>query len=283
MTAKILDGNKIAELERESITRSVNDLVRKGNRRPGLAVILVGADPASEVYVRNKRLACEQVGFYSDSYDFPADIKVEELLSTIQKLNKDPNIDGILVQLPLPSHIPSHIIMQSILPEKDVDGFHVENLGKLAQNQPGLRPCTPMGIMKMLSKTDLVLEGCNACVVGASRIVGRPMALELLNHNATVTICHVKTKDLTSHLKSANLVVVAIGQAQFIRGEWIKEGAVVIDVGINRLNDGKLVGDVHFEEASKRASWITPVPGGVGPMTIASLLRNTLDAANLHH
>lgn len=279
MTAKILDGKAIAQFERHQVSQVVKQRLANGLRAPGLAVILVGKDPASEVYVRHKRRACEEVGFYSESYDYPSDISADELFKKIDELNHSPLIDGILVQLPLPLHIPTETILESIVPHKDVDGFHPYNLGKLAQNQSGLHPCTPGGVISLLSHTELPLKGANACVVGASRIVGRPMALELLNHDATVTICHRYTKNLSKILQQSDIVVVAIGNPLFIQGDWIKEGAVVIDVGTNRLSDGKLVGDVDFEEAKKRASWITPVPGGVGPMTVSGLLKNTLYAA----
>lgn len=279
MTAKILDGKAIAQLERQQIAQMVKERIAKGLRRPGLAVILVGKDPASEVYVQNKRRACEEVGFYSESYDYPSDISATELFQKIDALNHSPLIDGILVQLPLPAHIPADQVLESIVPHKDVDGFHPYNLGKLAQNQPGLHPCTPSGVMSLLKHTGLPLRGAKACVIGASRIVGRPMALELLNHEATVTICHRYTQNLSQIIKQSDIVVVAIGNPQFIQGDWIKEGAIVVDVGTNRMPDGRLVGDVDFEEAKKRASWITPVPGGVGPMTVSGLLKNTLFAA----
>jgi methylenetetrahydrofolate dehydrogenase (NADP+)/methenyltetrahydrofolate cyclohydrolase len=232
--------------------------------------------------VQNKRRSCEEVGFYSQAYDYPADVSPEVLFSKIKELNDCESIDGILVQLPLPDHIPTEKILETIIPHKDVDGFHAYNVGKLAQNKPGLRPCTPRGIMSLLSHTDITLVGIHACIVGASRIVGRPMALELLNEGATVTICHKQTRQLPQHIQQADLVVVAIGNPRFIQGDWIKPNAIVIDVGINRLPDGKIVGDVDFEQAKKKASWITPVPGGVGPMTIAQLLKNTLLAADLH-
>lgn len=276
MTAKIIDGRALAKQERETIRLQVNALVEKGERPPGLAVILIGEDPASQVYVRNKRVHCQEVGFFSESYDFPTSITTEELLHTIRELNTQPNIDGILVQLPLPGHIDTRKIIEAIDPRKDVDGFHAFNMGKLVQNQPGLYPCTPRGIMTLLNETNIKLEGIQACVVGASSIVGKPIALELMNANATVTVCHRYTHDLPSHLKASDLVVVAIGQPEFIQGEWLKPGACVIDVGTNLLPTGKLVGDVHFASAEKVAGFITPVPGGVGPMTISSLLKNTL-------
>lgn len=281
MTAKIIDGKAIAQLEQEKIAAAVRLMQANGQRAPGLAVVLVGQDPASLVYVERKRHGCKAVGFYSQAFDYPSDMSAEELLQKIDELNASDVIDGILVQLPLPAHIPSEQVLERIAPHKDVDGFHAYNMGKLVQGQAGLRPCTPHGIMTLLAHTGIELKGCQACVVGASRIVGRPMALELLNAGATVTICHRFTKDLQSHLAQADLVIVGIGQAKFIQGEWIKPGAVVIDVGTNRLADGKLVGDVDYESAKARASWITPVPGGVGPMTVATLLANTLMAAQL--
>lgn len=281
MTAKLIDGKEIAQREQEKIAVTVKQMQAAGKRPPGLAVILVGLDSASKLYVERKRHACKAVGFYSQAFDYPADISAEQLLQKIDELNASDVIDGILVQLPLPSHIPSEQVLERIAPGKDVDGFHAYNMGKLMQGQAGLRPCTPHGIMTLLAHTDLKLQGCQACVVGASRIVGRPMAVELLNAGATVTICHRFTQNLQSHLAEADLVVVGIGSAQFIQGEWIKQGAVVIDVGTNHLPNGKLVGDVDFESAKNRASWITPVPGGVGPMTVATLLANTLMAAQL--
>lgn len=282
MTAKIIDGKSIAAKQRAELAREVAHRVQQGLQAPGLAVILVGDDPASEVYVQHKQRACEEVGIHSKCFNYPADVAPEILYQKIEELNHTASIDGILVQLPLPSHIPTEQILKTIHPHKDVDGFHPYNLGKLAQNQLALRPCTPVGIIELIASTSLELKGCNACVVGASRIVGRPMALELLNRDATVTICHKYTQNLASHLQQADLVVVGIGNPQFIRGSWIKEGAIVIDVGTNRMPDGKLVGDVNFEEAREKASWITPVPGGVGPMTVAALLKNTLIAANLY-
>jgi len=281
MTAKLIDGKAIAQREQEKIAARVAAMQAAGKRVPGLAVILVGQDSASQLYVQRKRHACKAVGFYSQAFDYPADISAEFLLQKIDELNQNDEIDGILVQLPLPSHNPSEQVLERIAPHKDVDGFHAYNMGKLVQGQPGLRPCTPHGIMTLLANTDIDLKGCQACVVGASRIVGRPMAIELLNAGATVTICHRFTKNLPGHLSDADLVVVGIGNAQFIKGEWIKEGAVVIDVGTNHLPSGKLVGDVDFETAKNRASWITPVPGGVGPMTVATLLANTLVASEL--
>ncbi len=270
----IINGKQIAQNLRNDIATKVKQL----DRAPGLAVILVGDDPASAVYVRNKDNACKEVGFYSEKINKPADITQQQLLNEIQRLNKDDKIDGILVQLPLPSHLDANLVIETISPEKDVDGFHSENIGKLMQNKPYLRPCTPKGVMTMLATTGIDLVGKDCVVVGASNIVGRPMAMELLNARATVTICNSKTTDLSGKLRQADVVVAAVGIAKMIQGDWIKPGAVVIDVGINRLDSGKLVGDVDFDAASVNAAWITPVPGGVGPMTIATLLENTLTA-----
>ncbi len=282
MTAKILDGNLIAKLERDSIKEAVAQRKLHGLRPPGLAVILVGDDAASQLYVQKKRNACNEVGFFSQAFDYPAKTTEEFLLEKIIELNNNSHIDGILVQLPLPQHISAEKVIDTIAPHKDVDGFHAYNLGKLIQHQPGLHPCTPKGVMTLLSHTNVKLKGLQACVVGASRIVGRPMALELLNQEATVTICHRQTQNLQEHVKAADILVVAVGKAKLIPGEWIKPGAIVIDIGINRLENGKIVGDVDFESAKERASWITPVPGGVGPMTVITLLKNTLHAANLN-
>ncbi|CAC9601848.1 Methylenetetrahydrofolate dehydrogenase (NADP+) / Methenyltetrahydrofolate cyclohydrolase [uncultured Candidatus Thioglobus sp.] len=270
----IIDGKKIAQNLRNDIAKQVKSL----DRAPGLAVILVGDDPASSVYVRNKDNACKEVGFYSEKINKPADITQQQLLDEIQRLNNDDKIDGILVQLPLPSHLDANLVIETISPEKDVDGFHSENVGKLMQNKPYLRPCTPKGVMTLLAITGIDLVGKNCVVVGASNIVGRPMAMELLNARATVTICNSKTTNLSGKLQQADVVVVAVGIPKMIQGDWIKPGAVVIDVGINRLKTGKLVGDVDFDAATQNASWMTPVPGGVGPMTIATLLENTLTA-----
>ncbi|HIL03681.1 MAG TPA: bifunctional methylenetetrahydrofolate dehydrogenase/methenyltetrahydrofolate cyclohydrolase FolD [Candidatus Thioglobus autotrophicus] len=270
----IINGKKIAQNLRNDIAAKVRQL----NRAPGLAVILVGDDPASAVYVRNKDNACKEVGFYSEKINKPGDITQQELLDEVIRLNNDDKIDGILVQLPLPDHLDANLVIETISPEKDVDGFHSENIGKLMQNKPYLRPCTPKGVMTMLATTGIDLVGKDCVVVGASNIVGRPMAMELLNARATVTICNSKTTDLSSKLKNADIVVVAVGIPKMIQGDWIKPGAIVIDVGINRLDSGKLVGDVDFDAASANAAWMTPVPGGVGPMTIATLLENTLTA-----
>lgn len=279
MSAKIIDGKQIAAELRQRLHLKVEARVAAGQPAPGLAVILVGNDPASEVYVRNKRLACSETGINSISHDLPTDASQADLLALIDELNIDPTVDGILVQLPLPKHIDSYAIIDRINPSKDVDGFHPYNFGRLAQHKPVLRPCTPRGCMTLLESTGVPLEGKDAVVVGASNIVGRPMALELLMARCTVTICHSKTVDLAAKIKAADIVVSGVGIPGLIKGDWIKEGAIVIDVGINRLDNGKLTGDVEFESAAQRAAWITPVPGGVGPMTIASLLENTLDAA----
>lgn len=278
MTASMIDGKVIAKQLRDSVKEKVSLRVKSGKRAPGLAVILVGSDPASEVYVGSKRKACEEVGFVSRSYDLPKTTSEQELLDLISELNADNTIDGILVQLPLPEGLNSDLIIEHINPLKDVDGFHPANVGKLALRQPGLRPCTPKGIVTLIKSTGVDPKGLDALVIGASNIVGRPMTLELLLAKCTVTTTHRFTKDLESKVRSADLIVVAVGKPGFIPGEWIKEGAIVIDVGINRLDNGKLVGDVDFDIAKEKASHITPVPGGVGPMTVASLIENTLIA-----
>lgn len=278
MTASLINGKAIAQQVRTSVKEKVDLRIQNGLRAPGLAVILVGSDPASEVYVGSKRKACEEVGFISKSYDLESTTSEEELLVLIDKLNCDDSIDGILVQLPLPAHLDSNLVIEHINPKKDVDGFHPSNVGKLVLRQPGLRPCTPKGIMKLIETTNVKTHGLDAVVVGASNIVGRPMSLELLLAGCTVTTTHRFTKDLESKVRGADLLVVAVGKPGFIPGEWIKDGAIVIDVGINRLDNGKLVGDVSFDVAATRASFITPVPGGVGPMTVASLIENTLIA-----
>ncbi|MEH6813872.1 MAG: bifunctional methylenetetrahydrofolate dehydrogenase/methenyltetrahydrofolate cyclohydrolase FolD, partial [Motiliproteus sp.] len=257
--------------------------LEQGLRAPGLAVVLIGNDPASEVYVNHKRRACNEVGIESTAYDLPLDTSQDQLLQLIDELNKSDNIDGILVQLPLPAHLDANLILERIRPDKDVDGFHPFNLGRLAQRMPVLRPCTPKGVITLLESTNMDIRGKDAIVVGASNIVGRPMSLELLLAGATVTITHRFTQDLAGKVGRADIVVVGVGIPGLVKGEWIKDGAVVIDVGINRLENGKLVGDVEFDEAEKRASWITPVPGGVGPMTVATLMENTLYAANELH
>ena len=283
MTAQLIDGKAIAASLRQQIAQRVAERRQRGLRAPGLAVILVGNDPASEVYVSHKRKDCEEVGFMSKAYDLPASTSQAELLSLIDNLNDSAEIDGILVQLPLPAHLDASQLLERIRPDKDVDGFHPYNVGRLAQRIPLLRPCTPKGIMTLLESTGADLHGMHAVIVGASNIVGRPMALELLLAGCTVTVTHRFTKDLPGHLASADLVVVAAGKPGLVKGEWIKPGAIVIDVGINRQADGKLIGDVVFDTALPRASWITPVPGGVGPMTRACLLENTLYAAESLH
>ncbi|MHB8535164.1 MAG: bifunctional methylenetetrahydrofolate dehydrogenase/methenyltetrahydrofolate cyclohydrolase FolD [Sulfuricaulis sp.] len=279
MSAHILDGKKIAQALRAEIKQRVDRRLQAGLRAPGLAVVKVGHVAASEVYVRNKRQACSEAGFCSFDYDLPVDAPQEKLLSLIDDLNTHPEVDGILVQLPLPKQIDQTTIIESINPDKDVDGFHPYNIGRLVQRIPHLRPCTPHGIMRLLEATGESLAGMEAVVVGASNIVGRPMAFELLLAGCTVTVCHRFTQDLPGHVARADLLVVAVGKPGMVKGEWIKPGTIVIDVGINRLPDGKLVGDVEFEAAKARAGWITPVPGGVGPMTVATLLLNTLQAA----
>ena len=279
MSAKILDGKAIAAELRASIKTEVDQLIAQGKQRPGLAVILVGENPASQVYVRNKKNACKEAGFNDFAFDLPASTSQEQLLSLIDELNQRNDVHGILVQLPLPDHIIPETVIERITPSKDVDGFHPYNVGRLATRMTKLAPCTPHGVMTMLSKTGIELRGLNAVVVGASNIVGVPMALELLNARATVTICHSATKDLPKVVSEADLVVVGVGIPEMVKGEWIKPGAIVIDVGINRMDDGRLCGDVEFAASQERASWITPVPGGVGPMTIATLLQNTLQVA----
>ena len=279
MTAKILDGKAVAAKERQRSAARAADFVSKFGRQPGLAVVKVGEDPASAVYVRNKRKACEECGIASFAHDLPATTTRAELLGLIDRLNRDERVDGILLQLPLPQGLDSTEIMDTIDPAKDVDGFHPINTGLLAQKRPGLRPCTPWGVMRLLKEYAIDPTGLRATVVGASNIVGRPMALELLLARATVTVCHTGTRDLRGEVERADLVVAAVGKAGYIPGIWIRDGAIVIDVGINRLADGKLAGDVEYVAAAERASWITPVPGGVGPMTIAMLLSNTVDAA----
>ena len=277
MTANIIDGKFLAKQIRDDIANKVKQRIEKGLSVPGLAVVQVGADPASKIYVRNKQKACDDVGFASFSYDFPTST-TEELLTLIDKLNQRDDVHGILVQLPLPDNIDKTKVLERIHPSKDVDGFHPYNIGHLLQRDPLLRPCTPYGVVKMLESTGINLAGLNATVVGASSIVGRPMALELLLLGCTTTITHSRTVDLAKHVSNADIVVAGVGIANYVKGEWIKPGAIVIDVGINRLPDGKLAGDVEFETAVERAGWITPVPGGVGPMTVAMLMSNTLEA-----
>jgi methylenetetrahydrofolate dehydrogenase (NADP+)/methenyltetrahydrofolate cyclohydrolase len=279
MTARILDGKRIADELLDSVALRVAARVAQGRRAPGLAVVLVGEDPASSVYVRNKRRACERVGFRSFDFDLPAGTSEGELGALIDRLNTDADVHGILVQLPLPPGLNATAIIDRIDPRKDVDGFQAVNVGRLALRQRGLRPCTPKGVMTLLAHTDRPVRGQNAVVVGVSNHVGRPLVLELLLAGCTTTACHKFTRDLEGEVRRADIVVVAVGKPQLIKGEWIKPGAVVIDVGINRLDDGRLVGDIEFDPAAERASWITPVPGGVGPMTVATLMENTLEAA----
>ncbi|EHH1026566.1 bifunctional methylenetetrahydrofolate dehydrogenase/methenyltetrahydrofolate cyclohydrolase FolD [Vibrio parahaemolyticus] len=283
MTAQNIDGTLISQTVRSEVAARVKARVAAGLRAPGLAVVLVGEDPASQVYVGSKRRACEEVGFVSKSFDLPASTSEEELLALIDELNNDNEIDGILVQLPLPAGIDTTHVLERIHPEKDVDGFHPYNVGRLAQRIPKLRSCTPKGIITLLDRYNIELRGKHAVVVGASNIVGRPMTLELLLAGCTTTTCHRFTKDLESHVRQADVVVVAVGKPNFIPGEWIKKSAVVVDVGINRLDSGKLVGDVEYDKARESASFITPVPGGVGPMTVASLIENTMLACEQFH
>jgi methylenetetrahydrofolate dehydrogenase (NADP+) / methenyltetrahydrofolate cyclohydrolase len=282
MTAQLIDGKAIATQVREQVARQVEIRRAEGKRVPGLAVVLVGEDPASHVYVSNKHRACEQAGILSFQHQLASDTSQQTLEQLIDTLNEDPRIDGILLQLPLPAHLDARPILERILPHKDVDGFHPYNLGRLAQRLPVLRPCTPMGIMTLLQASGLKVRGMDATVVGASNIVGRPMALELMLAGCTTTVCHRFTRNLEEHVRRAELLVVAVGKPGLVKGEWVRDGAIVIDVGINREEDGRLVGDVEFGPAAERAAWITPVPGGVGPMTVASLLENTLFAAERH-
>jgi len=283
MSAQLIDGKSIAAQIRQSVKQEVQRLLAAGLRAPGLAVIQVGHDPASEVYVTNKRKSCQDVGFVSKAYDLPADTSQTQLLALIDQLNEDPEIDGILVQLPLPAGIDPETVIERIHPDKDVDGFHPYNIGRLAVRLPLLRSCTPLGIITLLKSTGIDIRGKEAVVVGASNIVGRPMSLELLLAGCTVTTCHRFTQNLHAHVARADVLVVAVGKPGLVKGEWVKPGAIVIDVGITRNAQGKLVGDVDFDAAKERAAWITPVPGGVGPMTVATLLQNTLYAAEQLH
>ena len=283
MTAQIIDGKKVAADVRAEVKQKIETRLALGKRRPGLAVILIGSDPASQVYVNHKRKACAEVGIESRSYDLPSHTTQHELIELIDALNKDAAIDGILVQLPLPAHIDASLIIEQIDPSKDVDGFHPTNVGRLTLRIPSLRPCTPYGVIRLLESVGETFKGRHAVIVGASNIVGRPMALELLLAGATISICHRFSGTQTADLvKQADIVVAAVGRPGLVKGEWIKPGATVIDVGINRLADGRLVGDVEFEAASERAAYITPVPGGVGPMTVAMLMQNTLEACEKH-
>lgn len=282
MGAQIINGKEVSAQRLALLAERTAARLASGKRAPCLAVVLVGDDPASAVYVRNKKIACEKVGFQSLSYELPADTAQADLLKLVDDLNANPDVDGILVQLPLPPQIDSQLVLERILPHKDVDGFHPYNVGRLVVKMPLMRPCTPRGVMTLLESYGIDPKGKKAVVVGASNIVGRPQLLELLLARATVTICHSATQNLAEEVGAADIVVVGVGMPNFVKGEWIKPGAVVIDVGINRLDDGSLCGDVEFEAAKERASMITPVPGGVGPMTIATLMENTLHAAELH-
>lgn len=283
MTAQLIDGKKIAQDIRNTVKTKVSARRSLGYRAPGLAVVLVGQDPASQVYVNSKRKACDEVGFVSKAYDLPVTTSQATLEALIDELNADKEIDGILVQLPLPAGLDSTRILERIHPHKDVDGFHPYNIGRLSQRIPVLRPCTPYGVIHLLNSTGVDLHGKHAVVVGASNIVGRPMSLELLLAGATTTVCHRFTQDLEHHVRQADVLVVAVGKPGFIPGDWVKPGAIVIDVGINRRSDGSLCGDVEFDQAKQHASWITPVPGGVGPMTVACLMANTLQACEDFH
>lgn len=283
MTAQNIDGKLISQTVRSEVAARVKARTDAGLRAPGLAVVLVGEDPASQVYVGSKRRACEEVGFISKSYDLPANTSQQQLLELVDQLNNDPEVDGILVQLPLPAGIDTTHVLERIIPEKDVDGFHPYNVGRLAQRIPKLRSCTPKGIITLLERYNIQMRGKHAVIVGASNIVGRPMTLELLLAGCTTTTCHRFTKDLESHVRQADILVVAVGKPHFIPGEWIKPGSVVVDVGINRLEDGSLVGDVDYSVAKENASFITPVPGGVGPMTVACLIENTMIACEQFH
>lgn len=282
MTAQLIDGKKISQQRIEAVAQAVKARQEKGLHTPCLAVVLVGDDPASAVYVRNKKLACQKSGIESRSYELPSETTQDDLLKLVDELNGDSAVDGILVQLPLPAHIDSQAVLERIVPHKDVDGFHPYNVGRLVVKMPLMRPCTPKGVMTLLEAYGIDPKGKKAVIVGASNIVGRPQALELLLSRATVTICHSATQNLADEVAAADILVVGVGIPNFVKGEWVKPGAVVIDVGINRLDDGSLCGDVEFDVAKERASIITPVPGGVGPMTIATLLENTLHAASLH-
>ncbi|HDR0618869.1 bifunctional methylenetetrahydrofolate dehydrogenase/methenyltetrahydrofolate cyclohydrolase FolD [Pasteurella multocida] len=277
MTAQVISGTELSKTIKSQVAQKIETYTQQGKRSPGLAVILVGADPASQVYVGSKRKSCAEIGIQSKSYDLPETTQENELLALIDELNADTTVDGILVQLPLPKHIDSTKVIERITPEKDVDGFHPYNVGRLCQRIPTLRACTPYGVMKLLETTGIDLHGKHAVIVGASNIVGRPMALELLLAGCTVTVTHRFTKDLAHHVRQADILVVAVGKPKFIPGDWIKSGAIVIDVGINR-QEGKLVGDVEYDVALEKAGYITPVPGGVGPMTVAMLMFNTLSA-----
>jgi methylenetetrahydrofolate dehydrogenase (NADP+)/methenyltetrahydrofolate cyclohydrolase len=280
MTASLLDGKLVANNIRENLTSAVTERAALGHRPPGLAVVYIGNDPASSIYVNHKRKACAELGFHSYAYDMPSTTSSKELLSLIDSLNKNKAIDGILVQLPLPSHIDETAVIEQIDPQKDVDGFHPYNFGRLAQGNPSLRPCTPYGIIQLLTYYDISLKAKSAVVVGASNIVGRPMALELLLAKATVTICHSNTRSLEEHIRCADIIVVATGVYDVVKTDWLQENQIIVDVGMHRREDGSVHGDMNFKEASNKVAWMTPVPGGVGPMTIVTLLQNTLLAAN---
>ena len=279
MAARVIDGKALAQGIRERIAKDVVELHAKTGIRPGLAAILVGDDPASKLYVKNKQKACDAAGIYVDEHKLSAGTTQAELLALIEKVNADPKVHGILVQLPLPKQIDSKVILDAVSPLKDADGFHPYNMGRLVEGTAMFTPCTPKGIMKMIESTGVAIEGKRAVVVGRSNIVGKPAALLLMHRNATVTVCHSKTRDLPAVCREGEILVVAIGKARFLTGDMVRPGAVVVDVGVNRLPDGTFVGDVDFGPASERASWISPVPGGVGPMTIAMLLENTLESA----
>jgi methylenetetrahydrofolate dehydrogenase (NADP+)/methenyltetrahydrofolate cyclohydrolase len=279
MTARIIDGKAIAQEVRKDVRRLVDGMVARGLRRPGLAVLMVGDNPASQVYVRNKRRACEECGIVSIAHDLPQSTSETELLGRIDELNATEAVDGILVQLPLPEHIRESAVVERIDPRKDADGFHPYNVGRLAERNPLIRPCTPYGVVRMLDHIGVSVKGRHCVVVGASNIVGRPMSLELLLMGATTTVTHRFTRDLESHVRLAEVLIVAAGKPGLIPGDWVREGAIVVDVGMNRREDGTLCGDVQFEAAAQRAAWITPVPGGVGPMTVAMLMKNTLEAS----
>jgi len=274
----ILDGKKLSNKIRENLKKEVEELKDEGIV-PGLAVILVGKDPASQTYVRMKKNACQDVGIYSVVHEFPESITEKELLSTIKMINENPNIHGLLIQLPLPKHIDTTKVLEAVDPSKDVDGFHPYNMGRLVEGLDTFAPCTPLGVMELFEEYNIDVKGKDVCVVGASNIVGKPMWALLLNKFATVDICHIETKNLTSHTKRADIVIVGVGKPNLITADMVKDGVILVDIGINRLEDGRLVGDADFENISKKASFITPVPGGVGPMTIAMLLKNTVKAA----
>jgi methylenetetrahydrofolate dehydrogenase (NADP+)/methenyltetrahydrofolate cyclohydrolase len=283
MVAKIIDGLAVSKQLQHDIAQAVKLRLNKGLRAPGLAVVIVGENPASKIYVGKKRKMCQELGMISKDFNLPDTAAESELLRIINELNNDATIDGILIQLPLPKHIDSTKVLETIRPDKDVDGFHPYNVGRLSIGQPVLRPCTPKGMVTLLKSTGVEIKGLDAVVIGASNIVGKPMAMELINARCTVTVCRSTTRYLPTVVRRADIIVAATGVPQMVKGDWVKEGAIILDVGINKLPDGKLVGDVDFEAAKLRASWITPVSGGVGPMTVATLMENTLYAANELH